>query len=105
LKLKNIGHAALIAVTAVAFVIGSAVPGDAKGKKKKAEAAPKTGVCIMVPGPVCATKGGMKFTYANSCYASYDGAKVVSNKACPAPKAKKAKKASKKKAKKADKKK
>ena len=26
----------------------------------------------------------MKFTYKNSCYAAKDGAKVVSDKACPA---------------------
>ena len=32
MKLKNLGYAAVIAVTAAAFVIGSAVPSDAKGK-------------------------------------------------------------------------
>ena len=93
MKLKNLGYAAVIAVTAAAFVIGSAVPSDAKGKKKKAEAAPPApmATCFLAPSnAVCATKGGMKFTYMNSCYAAKDGAKVVSDKACPAKAAKKA---------------
>lgn len=90
MKLKNFGYAAVIAVTAVAFVIGSALPSDAKAKKK-AEAAPPPPACFIAAGSaVCATKGGMKFTYKNSCYAAKDGAKVVSGKACPAKAAKKA---------------
>ena len=103
MKLRNIGYAAIIAMTAAAFVIGSAVPSDAKAKKKKAEAAPPPPVCFIATGSaVCATKGGMKFTYKNSCYAAKDGAKVVADKACPAKKAMKAggkKKAAKKMAK------
>ncbi len=91
MKLRNFGYAAVLAVTAAAFVIGSAVPSDAKAKKKKAEAAPPPATCLLVTsGPVCATKGGMKFTYANSCYAAKDGAKVASDKACPAKAAAKA---------------
>ena len=107
MKLRTIGYAAVIAVTAAAFVIGSAVPSDAKAKKKKAEAAPPPPACfIATGGAVCATKGGMKFTYKNSCYAAKDGAKVVSDKACPAKKAVKAgKKKGGKKAAKPDKKK
>ena len=49
----------------------------------------------------------MRFTYNDACFATKDGAKVVSNKACPAKaakgkggKKKKAKKSSKKRAKK-----
>ena len=102
MKLRNLGYAAVLAVTAAAFVIGSAVPSDAKAKKK-AEAAPAPmASCFLAPSKaVCATKGGMKFTYANSCYAARDGAKVVSGKACPAkaaakPGKKGAKKAAKK---------
>ena len=88
MKLKNLGYAALIAVTAAAFVLGSAATGEAKAKKKKEAAPPPMTACFMVPGgPVCGTKGGMKFTYKNSCYAAKDGAKVVSDKACPAKKA------------------
>jgi len=99
MKLKNIGYAVVIAATAAAFVIGSAIPSDAKGKKKKAETAPPPATCFLADSkPVCATKGGMKFTYAGACYAAKDGAKVMSGKACPAPKAMKAKKGGKKKA-------
>jgi len=102
MKLRNIGYAAVIAVTAVAFVIGSAVTSEA-AKKKKAEAAPPPPACwLTADKAVCATKGSMKFTYKNSCYAAKDGAKVVADKACPAKAAKKAggkKKAAKAKAK------
>ena len=59
--------------------------------------------CLLGPeAQVCATKGksGLKFTYANACYAAQDGAKVVSQKACPEKKAVKAKKGKKKAAKK-----
>jgi len=103
MKLRNIGYAAVIAMTAVAFVIGSAVTSEA-AKKKKAEAAPPPppACWLTADKAVCATKGSMKFTYKNSCYAAKDGAKVVSDKACPAKAAKKAggkKKAAKAKAK------
>lgn len=86
MKLRNFGYAAVLAVTAAAFVIGSAVPSDAKAKKKKAEAAPPAPMasCFLAPSnAVCATKGGLKFTYKNACYAAKDGAKVASDKACP----------------------
>ncbi len=89
MKLRNIGYAAVMAIATAAFVIGSAAPSEAK-HKKKAAAAPAPTPVFCVPGndkPVCATKGGMKFTYADACYAIKDGAKVVSNKACPAAKA------------------
>jgi len=105
MKLKNIGYVAIVAATAVMFVLGSAVPSEAAKKKKAAAAAPPPATCWGVPDKaVCATKGGLKFTYANACYAAKDGAKVVSNKACPTKKAKAAKKGGKKKAKKSKKK-
>jgi hypothetical protein len=44
------------------------------------------------PGSVCGTKGGMKFTYFNACYASKDGAKVSSQGDCKPAKAMKTKK-------------
>lgn len=103
MKLRNFGYAAVLAVTAAAFVIGSAMPSDAKAKKKKAEAAPPSTVAcfITASSPVCATKGGMKFTYKNACYAARDGASSVQPGPCKVAKAKKAgKKAAKKPAKK-----
>jgi len=104
MKLRSLGYAAVIAATAAAFVIGSVNVGEAKGKKKAAAAPPPPVVCFEAEKRVCAVKGGMKFTYINACTATKDGPKVVSQKACPAPKAAKAKKAKKAKAKKTDKK-
>jgi hypothetical protein len=95
MKLKNIAYAAFIAVAAAAFVIGSGGSSEAKGKKM-APPPPHPGPCFDIAGPVCGVKGGMKFNYANACYAQKDGAKVVSQGACP--KAKAHKKAAKKKA-------
>jgi hypothetical protein len=96
MKLKTIAYAAFIAAAAGAFVIGSVGPSDAKAKKKMAAPPPEPGPCFMIAGPVCGAKGGMKFTYANACYAAKDGASVVSKGACkPAKAHKKAKKAAK----------
>ena len=89
MKLRNLGYAAFIAATAAAFAIGSGGPSEAKAKKMTAPP-PHAGPCIMPSQPVCGVKGGMKFTYANSCYAAKDGATIVSEKACPAKKAKEA---------------
>jgi hypothetical protein len=97
MKLRNIGYAAFIAAMAAAFVIGSGGPSDAKGKKKM-EAAPPPVICFGMGSQVCAVKGGNKYTYASACWAAKEGAKVVSDKACPAPKAMKAGKPAKKKA-------
>ncbi|MGH6664750.1 MAG: hypothetical protein ACREB2_07575 [Pseudolabrys sp.] len=85
MKLKNIGYAALLAATATALLIGSAATGEAKAKKKMEPAAAPPVICVPGNGdkPVCAIKGGMKFTYADACFAAHDGAKVISNKACP----------------------
>jgi hypothetical protein len=106
MKIRNLGYAAVVALAAAAFVVGSVDIGEAKGKKKAAAPAPAPmGPCIALDSPTkyCAVKGGMKFTYANSCQAKLENAKIISNKACPAPKAAKAKKGGGK-AKKADKK-
>src|ERR1700693_1899712 len=91
MKLRSLGYAAVITATAAAFVIGSVNVGEAKGKKKAAAAPPPPVVCFAAEKRLCAVKGGMKFTYINACTAAKDGAKVVSQKACPARKAKKAK--------------
>jgi hypothetical protein len=96
MKLKNIAYAAFIAAAAAAFVIGSGGASEAKGKKM-APPPPHPGPCFDIAGPVCGAKGGMKFTYANACYAEKDGAKLVSHGACS--KAKPHKKAKKKMAK------
>ena len=105
MKLKNLGYAALMTVATAAFVLGTA--GSSEAAKKKGAAAPQQAPACWFTArqPVCATKGGMKFTYANSCYAGNDGASVTAQKACPAPKAVKAGKKKGKKAKKAGKKK
>ncbi len=103
MKIKNLAYAALVGVAAVAIVIGSAVPSDA-AKKKKAAAAPPPPpppACWgTAPGSVCATKGGQKFTYFNSCYAAMDQAKSATPGACKAAKAGGKKKGKKKKKKK-----
>jgi hypothetical protein len=86
---KKLSYAALIALTAVAFVIGSAATGEAKARKKKAAAPPSPMACIFMPAPVCGVTGGHKYTYATACLAVMNGAKIVSQKACPVKKAKK----------------
>lgn len=99
---KKLGYAVVVAATAAVLVIGSAVPGEAKGKKKEAAPAPPPqALCFGVRAPVCAVKGSSKFTYANACWAAKDGAKVSKAGECkPAKAAKKSKKAGKKPAKK-----
>jgi len=107
MKLKKLVTGTAIAVTAAAFIIGSAVSSEAKGAKKKAESAPQRSVtcAFSAPAPVCATRGGLSLTYRNACYAGNDGAVVKAQKACAPAKAVKAKKGGKKAAKKPGKKK
>jgi hypothetical protein len=101
--LKKIGSFAVVGALAAAFMLVSVGVSEAKGKKKKAAAAPaKSAICMTGGAPVCATKGGMKFTYANACFAANDGASKAKAGACKPSKGKKAKKAKKAKAKKAD---
>ena len=88
MKLKNIGYAAFIAATAAALRdrLGRsrAMPKPRRRwRRRRRRRAP----ALTAEQPVCATKGGMKFTYANACFAAKDGAKVVSQSACPAKKA------------------
>ena len=95
MNFKTIVPATLVAAALVFGTIGTS---DAKAKKK--EAAPQqTALCMTaMDAPVCGTRGGMKFTYANSCYAMQDGAKMSGAGACKAGKKKMSmKKASKKK--------
>src|SRR4051794_27740828 len=88
MTMKHFAYAALVGATTLVLAIGSATHGEAKTKKAKAKAAePATIFCIQPAKPVCAERGGMKFTYNNACYARKDGAKVVSDGACKASKA------------------
>jgi hypothetical protein len=91
MKIKNVAYATFVAAVAVAFIIGSAVPSEAaKKKKKEAAAAPQPATCwVTAPGPVCATKGGQKFTYQNTCWAMKDQATSAKAGACKVAKAKK----------------
>lgn len=82
---------AAVAAVAAAFVIGAASPSEAK-KKAMVTPPPQPFCSMYVKEPVCATKGKLKFTYANSCFAANDGAKIVSAGACKVAKPKKAKK-------------
>ena len=84
---KSIASATILAT---ALVLASSAGGFAATKKKKAEAAAPTSTafCMGGGGQVCGTRGGMKFTYANACYAERDGAKVSGQGACKAGKAK-----------------
>lgn len=88
----NKPYIAIVAAAAAIFLVGSAVPGEAKGKKKEAAPAPTPVFCFGIQKPVCAVKGGMSFTYANACYAAKDGAKVSKEGPCKEAKAKPAKK-------------
>lgn len=87
MKIRSLAYAALIAVAAGAVVIGSAGSSEAKGKKKAAAPPPPPPIfCTWEYKPVCATKGNLKFTYSNACWAAKDGAKVVSQGMCKAKK-------------------
>jgi hypothetical protein len=100
MKLRNVAYATFVAAAAVAFVIGSAVPSEAAKKKKAAAAAPPAPppvACTTPQAPVCADKGGVKFTYYNACFAAKDGAKAAKPGECKAAKAAGGKKKSKKK--------
>jgi hypothetical protein len=88
MKLKNLGYVALLTFATAAFVLGTAGSSEA-AKKKAAAAPPPPGPCFAPEKRVCAVKGGLKFTYINACTAAQDGAKVVSQKACPVKAAKK----------------
>src|SRR5262249_36149646 len=89
MNIKKLAYATFVAAAAVAFVIGSAVPSEAAKKKKAAAAppAPQPSCFGTAPGPVCATKGGQKSSYFNSCYAANDQAKVSRSGECKAAKA------------------
>ncbi len=89
LDLRKCGYAAIVTAVSAAFVLGTAATSFAKEKKKAEEPHATPITCWFEPtSPVCADKGGERFTYTSACRAEKDGAKVVSNKACPEKKAK-----------------
>ena len=87
MHMKHFAHAAIVAAAGLVFAIGSAAPSQAAKKKVAAAPAPHSIFCTMDYKPVCAERGGLKQTYANSCFASRDNAKILSNEACGAKKA------------------
>ena len=81
-------------IIAPATVIAAALVFGTIGTSNAAEPQ-QTALCMTAPAKqVCGTRGGLKFKYANACYALQDGAKVG---ACKAGKKTAAKKSSKKK--------
>jgi hypothetical protein len=80
--LKRFGYAALIAFTAVAFTLGSAATNQALAKKKMAEPPPPPIFCMLTYTPVCGETAGVRTTYANSCFAEKNGAKILYKGAC-----------------------
>lgn len=74
MTLKNLGYAAFFGAAAFGLALTSGGVDQAKAEMPI--------FCVQPSAPVCGAKGGMKFTYDNSCYAMKDGAKVVSKGAC-----------------------
>ncbi len=88
LALQKYGYAAIVAAVSATFMLGTAATGFAKEKKKPEEPKAQPITCwFEATSPVCADKGGEQFTYTSACRAEKDGAKVISNKACPEKKA------------------
>lgn len=92
---------------AIMLVAAAAAWSTSSEAAKKKMAAPKPQPLLMCSlfgeyKPVCASINGGKHTYGSACWADKDGARIVSQGACKAPKAHKkmAKKSMKKPAKK-----
>jgi len=83
MKLRYLAYAGILTATAVA--IASPTPSSAKAKKAEMEPAPLA--CWFLPeSQVCGSRGSVKTTYYNSCYAEKDGAKIASHGDCKAGK-------------------
>ncbi len=78
---KKCSYVAIVSAVSAAVIFGTAGISQAK-KKKEMAMAPEYHAMCLGGTPVCAMKGGMKFTYASSCFAGNDGATVVSDMAC-----------------------
>jgi hypothetical protein len=100
MQLKTIAYTLLIAGTAAVVATG---PSFAAKKKAKSYAEDATPMCLQPQKAVCGMKGAEKFTYASACFAMKDGAKIVSDSACPGAKKIKKKMSMKKPMKKGDK--
>jgi hypothetical protein len=87
MQIRKLAYATFVAVTAVAFVIGSAVPSEAAKKKKAAAAAAPPPAPGAPYAPVCAKKGDLSFNYINACYAMKDQAKGAKAGPCKEAKA------------------
>ena len=89
MRLKDCASATLIAATALVFVLGSAASTDAKMRTKMLRPPPpppRPVFCPMIYMPVCAiNKDGRRQTYANSCWAAYEGARVIYQGVCRTP--------------------
>ena len=83
MQLRTIAYTLLIAGTAAAVATS---PSFAAKKKAKSYADDATPLCLQPQKAVCGMKGTQKFTYANACFAMKDGAKIVSDSACPGAK-------------------
>ena len=94
MQLKKIAFTLLIGAAAA---MAATSPSFAAKKKAKAEAPQPMISCFQQQSQVCATRGGMKMTYASACFAEKDGAKVVSQGACKPAKKMSMKKGGKKK--------
>ena len=86
MQIKTIAYALLIAGSAAIVAVGTASPSFAAKKKTKVAAEESTPFCLQAQKAVCATRGGLKMTYASACFAQKDGATVVSEGACGAKK-------------------
>ena len=73
-------RAIIVAILAVAFMVGSAGVSEAK-KKAKAAAAPAQ-PCQWWYVPVCGMKGKVKTNYDNQCLAKQAGAKKIKAGRC-----------------------
>jgi len=99
MRLKHIAFGAVI-VAVTAGVAGWSAPSEAKHKMAAAPKPQPLRMCTAFEyKPVCGIINGARQTYGSECWAMKDGAKIVAQGACKAPKAHKmaAKKSAKKK--------
>ena len=68
MKLKNLGYAAFIAARPPPSCLARPEPAKPSQKEDGGAAAAARPVLFEREKPVCAAKGGMKFTYASACY-------------------------------------
>ncbi|HEX3711023.1 MAG TPA: Kazal-type serine protease inhibitor [Pseudolabrys sp.] len=69
MTIKTIGIAAVVAVAAAGFVLGTSAANAAT-------------MCDMSWKPVCANDHGFTHTFSNACWAKMSGAKILYNGEC-----------------------